>query len=67
MEYFKITFKGDRMTVELNGITVIEDAQMPGIPESGPIGLQHHGEKKDGEWIMPPSLVQFRNIYIKEL
>ncbi len=64
---FKITFKSDRMTVELNGITVIENALMPGIPASGPIGLQHHGEKKDGEWVAPPSLVQFRNIYIKEL
>ena len=64
---FKITFKGDRLTVELNGITVIENALMPGIPENGPIGLQHHGEKKDGEWVGPPSLVQFRNIYIKEL
>jgi hypothetical protein len=64
---FKITFKGDRLTVELNGIIVIENALMPGIPEKGPIGLQHHGEKKDGEWVGPPSLVQFRNIYIKEL
>ena len=64
---FRITFKGDRLTVELNGITVIENALMPGIPENGPIGLQHHGEKKDGEWAGPPSLVQFRNIYIKEL
>ena len=64
---FKITFKGDRLTVELNGITVIEKALMPGIPASGPIGLQHHGEKKNGEWVAPPSLVQFRNISIKEL
>jgi len=64
---FKITFKGDRLTVELNGITVIKNALMPGIPASGPIGLQHHGEKKNGEWVAPPSLVQFRNIYIKEL
>lgn len=64
---FVITFKGDRLTVELNGIRVIENALMPGIPAQGPIGLQHHGEKKDGEWAGPPSLVQFRNIYIKEL
>lgn len=64
---FKITFKGDHLTVELNGITVIENALMPGIPASGPIGLQHHGEKKDSEWVAPPSLVQFRNIFIKEL
>jgi hypothetical protein len=64
---FKITMKGDRMTVELNGITVIENALLPGIPESGPIGLQHHGDKKDGNWVSPPSLVQFRRIYVKEL
>jgi hypothetical protein len=64
---FKITMKGDRMSVELNGISVIENAQVPGIPEKGPIGLQHHGEKKNGEWVGPPSLVQFRNIYIKEI
>src|ERR1041385_6479957 len=48
---FKITFKGDRLTVELNGIVVIDNAQMPGIPESGPIGLQHHGRKENGEWV----------------
>jgi hypothetical protein len=64
---FKITFKSDRVTVELNGITVIDNALMPGIPEKGSIGLQHHGDKKDGEWVSPPSLVQFRNIYLKEL
>ena len=64
---FKITFKSDRLTVELNGITVIDNAMMPGIPEKGSIGLQHHGDKKNGEWAGPPSLVQFRNIYIKEL
>lgn len=64
---FKITMKGDRLTVELNGIAVIENAQLPGVPASGPIGLQHHGSKKDGEWTSPPSLVQFRNIYIREL
>ncbi|MBL7700361.1 MAG: DUF1080 domain-containing protein [Chitinophagaceae bacterium] len=64
---FKITFKGERLTVELNGITVIENAHMPGIAASGPIGLQHHGAKENGEWVSPPSLVQFRNIFIKEL
>lgn len=64
---FKITMKADRMTVELNGIVVIENALLPGLPESGPVGLQHHGSKKDGDWNSPPSLVQFKNIYIKEL
>ncbi len=64
---FRITLRGDRLTVELNGKTVIENAQLPGIPAKGPIGLQHHGSQKDGQWTSPPSLVQFRNIYIREL
>jgi hypothetical protein len=64
---FKIIMKEDRLTVELNGVLVIDNAFLPGAPESGPIGLQHHGDKKDGEWVSPPSLVQFKNIYIKEL
>ena len=64
---FKITMKGNRMTVELNGTVVIENALLPGLPERGPIGLQHHGSKRNGEWVSPPSLVQFRNIYIKEI
>ena len=53
---FVITLKGDRLTVELNGKTVIENAQLPGVPPPRPIGLQHHGDP-----------VQFANIYIKEL
>lgn len=64
---FKITMKGNKMTVELNGIIVIENALLPGLPSSGRIGLQHHGSKRDGDWVSPPSLVQFRNIYIKEI
>jgi len=64
---FKITMKGNKMSVDLNGIQIIEDALLPGLPESGPIGLQHHGSKTDGVWVSPPSLVQFRRIYIKEL
>jgi len=64
---FRITLRDDFLTVELNGIEVIQDAYLPGLPESGPVGLQHHGSKKDGEWDSPPSLVQFRRIYVKEL
>ena len=64
---FEITMKGDRLTVVLNGISVLENAQLPGIPSRGPLALQHHGQKKDGVWTGPPSLVQFRNIAIKEL
>lgn len=62
---FEITMKGDRLTVVLNGEKVIDNAQLTGIPERGRIALQHHGGKKDGKWTGPPSLVQFRNIYIK--
>ncbi len=40
---FEITLKGDRLTVVLNGVTVIENAQLPGIPEKGALELQHHG------------------------
>jgi 3-keto-disaccharide hydrolase len=64
---FEITMKGDRLTVVLNGETVIENARLPGIPARGPIALQHHGGKQDGKWTGPPSLVQFRNIAVKEL
>ena len=64
---FEITMKGDRLTVVLNGVTVIENAELPGVPARGRSRLQHHGAKKDGVWTGPPSLVQFRNISIKEL
>ncbi|HYE19485.1 MAG TPA: DUF1080 domain-containing protein [Tepidisphaeraceae bacterium] len=65
---FEITCKGDRVTVVLNGVTVIENAQLPGIAPKGPLGLQHHGGKdKEGKWNSPPALVQFRNVYVKEL
>jgi hypothetical protein len=64
---FDITMKGDRVTVVLNGIKVIDNAQLPDVPAKGPLALQHHGQKKDGVWTGPPSLVQFRNIAIKEL
>jgi hypothetical protein len=64
---FEITMRGDRLTVVLNGEEVISSAQLPGIPARGAIALQHHGSKKGGVWTSPPSLVQFRNISIKEL
>ena len=48
--------KGDRLTVILNGKTVIENAQLPGVAERGPIALQHHGDP-----------IQFANIYVREL
>jgi hypothetical protein len=65
---YEITLKGERLNVVLNGISVIENAEIPGLPERGPVGLQHHGGKNgEGEWNSPPALVQFRNISIEEL
>ena len=64
---FEITMRGDRLTVVLNGEEVISSAQLPGVAARGPIALQHHGAKKGGVWTSPPSLVQFRNISIKEM
>jgi hypothetical protein len=53
---FHIKMIGDRLSVNLNGKQVIEQAQLPGVPEQGPIGLQHHGHG-----------IQFANIYVKEI
>jgi hypothetical protein len=53
---FVVTLKGDRLTVVLNGQTVIERAQLPGLPARGPIGLQHHGDP-----------LEFTNLFIKEM
>ena len=53
---FEITAVGEKVTVAVNGQTVIREARLPGLPERGPIALQHHGDH-----------VQFANIYIKEL
>jgi 3-keto-disaccharide hydrolase len=64
---FEITMRGTRLTVVLNGEEVIAAAELPGVAARGPVALQHHGEKKNGVWVAPPSLVQFRNILIKEL
>lgn len=65
---FVITVEGEHLTVELNGHKVLDHAHLPGVPETGKIALQHHGSKNEnGEWVSPPSLVQFKNISIKEL
>ena len=66
---FEITVKGDRLWVKLNGEEVIANAELPGLPPEGPLALQHHGSWNATKkaWSGPPSLVQFRNIYIKEL
>ncbi len=64
---FEITVRGDEVKVVLNDKLVIPGARLPGIRTRGPIGLQHHGQKRGDQWTGPPSLVQFRNIFVKEL
>ena len=64
---FEITLRGERLTVILNGQTVIDRAELPGLPATGPLALQHHGGYKDGNYNPASSLVQFRNVSIKEL
>ncbi len=53
---FEIRVEGEVVSVDLNGKPVIREARLPGMPPSGPIGLQHHGDP-----------IEFANIYIKEL
>jgi len=60
---FHIIMKGDNVTVFLNGQKVVDDAPLENywekgkpLPKTGPIELQHHGDK-----------LWFKNIYIKEL
>ena len=64
---YEITVRGNKLTVVLNGQTVISSAELPDLPANGPVGLQHHGSKKGDVWTSPPALVQFRNISIAEL
>jgi hypothetical protein len=64
---YEITVRGNTVTVVLNGKTVISGAQIPDLPARGRIGLQHHGGKRDGKWNSPPSLLQFKNIFVREL
>ncbi len=53
---FFIRMNGDRITVDLNGVRVIDKARLPGLPKRGPIGLQDHGNP-----------IEFANIYIREI
>jgi len=64
---FEVTVQGSTVTVLLNGKLVIDKAELPDLPVEGPLGLQHHGGFKDGKYTGPPALVQFRNIYVKEM
>jgi hypothetical protein len=63
---FEITVRGNTVTVKLNDKLVIDRAALPGLPEKGRLGLQHHGAMRDGQWTSPPALMQFRNIFIRE-
>jgi hypothetical protein len=53
---YHITMKGDRISVDLNGKNVIDNAELPGVAASGPIGLQHTGDA-----------IEFGNLFIHEL
>lgn len=65
---FVIIMIQDRLTVLLNNKMVLENAQLPGIPATGRIALQHHGGPRgDGTLSPASSLVQFRNIRIRRL
>ncbi|MEM7394860.1 MAG: DUF1080 domain-containing protein, partial [Verrucomicrobiota bacterium] len=52
---FVITVKGDRLTVFLNGKSVIHEAALPGVQPKGKLALQNHG-----------NALEFANIYIQE-
>ena len=53
---FRIRMVGERLTVDLNGERVIEEARLPGVAAEGPIALQMHGNP-----------VQYANILIREI
>ena len=64
---YEITHRKGKVSVVLNGQPVIPGATIPDLPAKASIGLQHHGGMKDGQWNSPPALVQFRNVFIREL
>jgi putative membrane-bound dehydrogenase-like protein len=51
----EVRLRSARVSVRVNGDAVITDAELPGLPTRGPIGLQHeHGR------------IQFRNLFLRE-
>jgi hypothetical protein len=65
----EITMKGETVSVILNGKTVLDQSNMPGVGREGPIVLQHHGgyNTKSKTWSNASALIQFRNLRINEL
>jgi len=53
---FYIVMQGELLSVDLNGIRVIDHARLPGVPAQGPIALQHHGDP-----------IHFKDIAVMEL
>ena len=53
---FRISMMGETLNVHLNGQHVLVNCVLPGVPASGPIGLQAHG-----------SGIQFRNLSIRPI
>jgi hypothetical protein len=60
---FHIVMRGDKVTVHLNGVLVVDNVPLENywergkpLPEKGPIELQHHNDP-----------LMLKNIYIKEL
>ena len=54
---YVVECRGDRIMIELNGVKITE--LRDGVDQSGPIGIQHHGEAGQ--------TYRFRNLYVKEL
>lgn len=66
--HFTIIMVGDRLTVIENNKMVLENARLPDVPKSGRLALQHHGGiNQDGTYKPASSLIQFKNIRIREL
>ena len=63
---FDITMKGDRLTVVAQRRASHQNADLPGFPETWTHCPPAPRRQKDGKTNSPPTLVQFRNIGIKE-